>query len=136
MLQRKLMVGRCGVPFTQLRFASLPRGSQTPSEPDWVKRCHLDGSPQLFNVLRDEMSLVGPRAQTTEHVARYQDWQRQRLLVAPGMTGLWFSNGRIDLTFDEMTRLDLYYAEHWSAWLDLKTILRTVLALLQGRPRT
>jgi lipopolysaccharide/colanic/teichoic acid biosynthesis glycosyltransferase len=80
------------------------------------------------------MSLIGPRAQPPDQVARYQDWQRPRLLVSPGMTGLWFSNGRIDLTFDEMVRLDLFYAEHWSAWLDVKILLRTLVALLRGRP--
>ena len=80
------------------------------------------------------MSLIGPRAQTVDHVTQYQDWQRQRLLVSPGMTGLWFSNGRTDLTFDEMVRLDLFYAEHWSAWLDVKILLRTAVALLRGRP--
>ena len=78
------------------------------------------------------MSLIGPRAQAPEQVARYQDWQRQRLLIDPGMTGLWFSNGHTDLTFDEMVRLDLFYAEHWSVWLDLKILLRTFVALLQG----
>jgi lipopolysaccharide/colanic/teichoic acid biosynthesis glycosyltransferase len=133
-LRRRVMVGRCGVPFTQLRFAVPPQTGEACSLPSWVQRCHIDGSPQLLNVLRDEMSLVGPRAQPAEQVARYQDWQRQRLLIPPGMTGLWFSNGRTDLTFDEMARLDLFYAEHWSVWLDLKIALRTLLALLRGRP--
>ncbi len=132
-LSRRLMVGRCGVPFTQLRFAP-PRAEDGGARSSWLQRSHLDGAPQLFNVIRDEMSLIGPRAQTTEQVARYQDWQRQRLLISPGMTGLWFSNGRTDLTFDEMVRLDLFYAEHWSAWLDIKILLRTVVALVRGRP--
>ncbi len=131
-LQRRTMVGKCGVPFEQIRFAaSTGRSHQQPS---WIQRAHLDGAPQLFNVLQDHMSLVGPRAQSPHQVARYRDWQRQRLLVAPGMTGLWFSNGRNELTFDEMVRLDLFYAEHWSAWLDIKILLRTSVALLRGRP--
>jgi lipopolysaccharide/colanic/teichoic acid biosynthesis glycosyltransferase len=134
-LKRRTMVGRCGVPFIQHRFFAPRQAGARSSLPSWVQRCHLDGAPQLFNVLRDEMSLVGPRAQPVELVAGYQDWQRQRLLIAPGMTGLWFSNGRTDLTFDEMTRLDLFYAEHWSVWLDLKIVLRTLLALLRGRPQ-
>jgi lipopolysaccharide/colanic/teichoic acid biosynthesis glycosyltransferase len=135
MLVRRTMVGRCGVPFTQYRFASVSRrNGDDATQSTWLQRCHLDGAPQLFNVLRDDMSLIGPRAQPPDQVARYQDWQRPRLLVSPGMTGLWFSNGRIDLTFDEMVRLDLFYAEHWSAWLDVKILLRTLVALLRGRP--
>lgn len=134
-LQRRTMVGRCGVPFVQLRFAGTSPVSGLPASPSWVQRCHLDGAPQLFNVLSDDMSLVGPRAQTPNQVSQYQDWQRQRLLIPPGMTGLWFSNGHTDLTFDEMTRLDLFYAEHWSTWLDVKVSLRTLIALLRGRPR-
>ncbi len=130
-LQRRTMAGKCGVPFQQLRFASATQSFQKPS---WIQRAHLDGAPQLFNILRDDMSLVGPRAQTPHQVAGYRDWQRQRLLVAPGVTGLWFSNGRTELTFDDMVRLDLFYAEHWSAWLDAKILLRTSVALFRGRP--
>ena len=130
---RRLMVGRCGVPYTQLRFAP-PRSDPDAANSTWLQRSHLDGAPQLLNVIRADMSLIGPRAQAAGNVARYQDWQRQRLLVSPGMTGLWFSNGRTDLTFDEMVRLDLFYAEHWSAWLDVKILLRTAVALLRGRP--
>ncbi|HET9660882.1 MAG TPA: sugar transferase [Thermomicrobiales bacterium] len=133
-LMRRKMVGRCGVPFTQLRFASPPPLEHDASSSSWMHRCHLDGAPQLLNVLRADMSLIGPRAQPADRTAHYQDWQRQRLLIAPGMTGLWFSNGRTDLTFDEMVRLDLFYAEHWSAWLDSKILLRTMVALLRGRP--
>lgn len=131
--QRRPMVGRCGVPFTQLRFAAGPRNENGSTGRSWVQRVHLDGAPQLFNVLAGDMSLVGPRAQNSDQVERYQDWQRQRLLIAPGMTGLWFSNGSIDLTFDEMVRLDLFYAEHWSVWLDLKVLLRSLVALTRGR---
>jgi lipopolysaccharide/colanic/teichoic acid biosynthesis glycosyltransferase len=131
-LRRRAMVGKCGVPFEQMRFAAPP--NQADHGATWIQRAHLDGSPQLFNILKDEMSLVGPRAQAPKQVGRYRDWQRQRLLIAPGMTGLWFSNGRTELTFDEMVRLDLFYAEHWSTWLDLKILLRTMVALLRGRP--
>jgi lipopolysaccharide/colanic/teichoic acid biosynthesis glycosyltransferase len=131
-LQRRSMVGKCGVPFEQMRFAA--PANQPDTGATWIQRSHLDGAPQLFNILRDEMSLVGPRAQAPTQVGRYRDWQRQRLLIAPGMTGLWFSNGRTELTFDEMVRLDLFYAEHWSVWLDIKILLRTLVALLRGRP--
>lgn len=134
-LQRCTMVGRCGVPFEQLRFASPDRSKTAPGRTTWLQHGRLDGAPQLVNVLRGEMSLVGPRAQGPKAIERYQDWQRQRLLIDPGMTGLWFSNGHTDLTFDEMVRLDLFYAEHWSIWLDSKILLRTLVALLRGRPR-
>ena len=132
-LQRRTMVGRCGVPFSQLRFAIPEPSLGDPDKTTWLQRTHLDGAPQLVNVLRGEMSLVGPRAQAPLQIVRYQDWQRQRLLIAPGLTGLWFSNGRNDLTFDEMVRLDLFYAEHWTVWLDLKILLRTAIAIVEGR---
>ncbi len=102
------MVGRCGVPFEQLRFAPPERSGAPSGRATWLQRSHLDGAPQLLNVLRGEMSLVGPRAQSPKSIDGYKDWQRQRLLIDPGMTGLWFSNGHTDLTFDEMVRLDLF----------------------------
>jgi lipopolysaccharide/colanic/teichoic acid biosynthesis glycosyltransferase len=79
------------------------------------------------------MSVIGPRPALTEEVAVYDDWHHQRLLVTPGLTGLWQINGRSDLTFDEMVRLDLYYAEHWSPWLDFKILVRTAPAILTQR---
>jgi lipopolysaccharide/colanic/teichoic acid biosynthesis glycosyltransferase len=98
-----------------------------------LRRWSLDELPQFVQVLKGEMSVVGPRPQLMEEVARYEDWQRQRLLMTPGLTGLWQINGRSDLSFDEMVRLDLYYAEHWSLWLDIKVILRTIPAVFAGR---
>lgn len=132
-IRRRQMVGRSGVPFEQLRFIA-PAGIDGET-PNWFQRSHFGGAPQLVNVLRGEMSLIGPHAQLPMQVGRYEDWQRQRLLIRPGSTGLWFSNGRKDLTFDEMVRLDLFYAEHWSIWLDAKIMLRTIVALLRGRPK-
>jgi exopolysaccharide biosynthesis polyprenyl glycosylphosphotransferase len=99
----------------------------------WLRRLSLDELPQFFHILRGEMSVVGPRPQMPEEVRTYEEWHRQRLLVTPGLTGLWQVNGRSNLTFDEMVRLDLYYAEHWSPWLDIKVILRTIPAVLTGR---
>lgn len=99
----------------------------------WLRRWSLDELPQVWDVLRGQMSLVGPRPPLPAEVKRYEDWHRQRLLVRPGMTGLWQVNGRSNLTFDEMVRLDLYYAEHWSPWLDAKIVLRTIPAVLSGR---
>ncbi len=99
----------------------------------FLRRWSLDELPQFLQVLRGEMSLVGPRPQLPEEVASYDEWHHQRLLVTPGLTGLWQVNGRSNLTFDEMVRLDLYYAEHWSPWLDAKILLRTIPAVLSGR---
>ncbi|MDI3339331.1 MAG: undecaprenyl-phosphate glucose phosphotransferase [Sphaerobacter sp.] len=98
-----------------------------------LRRTSLDELPQFINVLLGDMSVVGPRPQVPSEVAAYADWHYQRLLVTPGLTGLWQVNGRSDLTFDEMVKLDLYYAENWSPWLDIKLILRTIPAVLLGR---
>ena len=98
----------------------------------WLRRYSLDELPQFWQVLKGEMSVVGPRPQLPEEVDQYEDWHRQRLFATPGLTGLWQINGRSDLSFDEMVRLDLYYAEHWSLWLDIKVMLRTVPAVLRG----
>lgn len=98
-----------------------------------LRRSSLDELPQFFNILLGEMSIVGPRPAVPPEVAEYQDWHYDRLLVPPGLTGLWQVNGRSNLTFDEMVRLDLYYAENWSPWLDVKTIIRTVPAILTAR---
>jgi len=99
----------------------------------FLRRASLDELPQFFNVLLGEMSVVGPRPGVPVEVAAYEDWHYDRLLVLPGLTGLWQVSGRSNLSFDEMVRLDLYYAEHWSPWLDIKTILRTVPAILTAR---
>ncbi|MDQ2682223.1 MAG: sugar transferase [Chloroflexota bacterium] len=98
-----------------------------------LRRWSLDELPQFWHVLVGDMSLVGPRPQMPEEVANYEEWHYQRLAVTPGLTGLWQVNGRSNLSFDEMVRLDLYYAEHWSPWLDMKIVLRTVPAVLLGR---
>jgi exopolysaccharide biosynthesis polyprenyl glycosylphosphotransferase len=98
-----------------------------------IRRISLDEMPQLYNVLRGEMSLVGPRPPLPREVAKYQEWHRRRLAVAPGMTGLWQVSGRSDVTFDEMVLLDLYYIENWSLVLDFKILLRTIPKALFGR---
>jgi exopolysaccharide biosynthesis polyprenyl glycosylphosphotransferase len=99
----------------------------------WLRRTSLDELPNLFNVLRGEMSLVGPRPHVPDEVEIYEPWHRQRLATTPGMTCLWQVNGRSDLSFDEQVRFDLYYAERWSLWLDVKIILRTIPAVLSRR---
>ena len=97
-----------------------------------LRRFSLDEVPNLINVLRGEMSLVGPRPNVPDEVAQYKDWHRRRLSVSPGMTGLWQVSGRSDLTFDEMVLLDIYYAENWSLTLDLGILLRTIPKVLGG----
>jgi len=96
----------------------------------FLRRSSLDELPQFINVLRGEMSIVGPRPGLPPEVAQYQPWQRQRLEVPPGITGLWQVSGRSDLLFDEMCLLDIYYIENWSLGLDLTIMFRTIPQIL------
>jgi lipopolysaccharide/colanic/teichoic acid biosynthesis glycosyltransferase len=99
----------------------------------FLRRTSLDELPQFVNVLRGEMSLVGPRPATTYEVAQYDIWHRRRVLEAkPGITGLWQVNGRSRIKFADMVRLDLRYAKTWSPWMDLKILLRTPAAVVFG----
>ena len=99
----------------------------------FLRRTSLDELPQFINVLRGEMSLVGPRPAIAYEVEAYDIWHRRRVLEAkPGITGLWQVNGRCRVKFDEMVRLDLRYAKTWSPWLDLKILLRTPVAVVFG----
>ena len=91
----------------------------------FLRRFSLDELPQLINVLRGEMSFIGPRPNLPEEVEQYKEWHKKRLSVSPGMTGLWQVSGRSDLTFDEMVLLDIYYAENWSLGMDLGILLMT-----------
>lgn len=97
-----------------------------------LRRYSLDELPQLFNVLRGQMSLVGPRPPLPGEVARYDRDVHRRLLVRPGITGLWQVSGRSDLDWDETVRLDLYYVENWSVALDLEIVWKTLSAVLRG----
>ena len=157
-LFRQQRVGRNGAHFTCLKFRCMvedaddqraeliravagidPRLFKLADDPrvtrmgKRLRRWSLDELPQFVNILRGEMSVVGPRPPLLDEVASYDDWHHQRLLVTPGLTGLWQINGRSNLTFDEMVRLDLYYAEHWSPWLDFKIVMRTAPAILTRR---
>ncbi len=98
-----------------------------------LRRYSLDELPQLWNVVTGKMSLVGPRPPLPAEVERYGDDVRRRLLVKPGLTGLWQVSGRSDLTWEESVRLDLYYVENWSFVLDLTILLKTVGAVAAGR---
>ncbi len=99
----------------------------------FLRRFSIDELPQLFNVMRGEMSLVGPRPLPERDYLLLDDLHRKRYLVLPGMTGLWQVSGRADLSFDELVRLDFYYIETWSIWLDLVILVRTVPAVLFKR---
>jgi exopolysaccharide biosynthesis polyprenyl glycosylphosphotransferase len=98
----------------------------------FLRRTSLDELPQFWNVLRGEMSLVGPRPAIPDEVEAYLEWHKRRLEARPGMTGLWQVSGRSLLSFDEMVLLDIYYIENWSVWLDFKILLRTVPQVLFG----
>lgn len=98
----------------------------------FIRRFSIDELPQLFNVFRGEMSLVGPRPPLPREVARYDEDARRRLAVRPGMTGLWQVSGRSDLSWEDSVRLDLYYVDNWSVLQDLVILSRTVRAVLGG----
>jgi lipopolysaccharide/colanic/teichoic acid biosynthesis glycosyltransferase len=98
-----------------------------------LRRFSIDELPQLWNVLRGEMSLVGPRPLPLRDFELLDSWHRGRYRVLPGITGLWQVSGRSELDFDDLVRLDFYYVENWSIWLDIEIIARTPLAVLRGR---
>ena len=98
-----------------------------------LRRLSLDELPQLVNVLRGQMSLVGPRPLPLRDHAMLDDWHKARYLVLPGMTGLWQISGRSGLEFDDLVRLDFTYIENWSIWSDISIIVRTIPAVLTGR---
>lgn len=157
-LYRQTRVGKNGKPFTMLKFRCMVENADemwadlvsATAEADarlfklkldprmtrsgrWLRRYSLDELPQFLHVLSGEMSVIGPRPPIPLEVESYDEWHHQRFLVKPGLTGLWQVNGRSSLTFDEMVRLDLYYAENWSPWMDFKIMLRTLPAILLGR---
>ena len=100
-----------------------PRGpARDARSAPFLRRLSLDEIPQLWNVLRGEMSLVGPRPLPLRDYERLEGWHRKRYLVLPGMTGLWQISGRSNLGFDDLVRLDFYYLENWSIWLDISIL--------------
>jgi exopolysaccharide biosynthesis polyprenyl glycosylphosphotransferase len=98
-----------------------------------LRRFSLDEVPQVLNVLRGEMSLVGPRPLPVRDYEQLEEWHRKRSLVLPGMTGLWQISGRSELSFDDLVRLDFYYLDNWSIWLDVSILLKTLPAVLDRR---
>jgi exopolysaccharide biosynthesis polyprenyl glycosylphosphotransferase len=99
----------------------------------FLRKFSIDEFPQLFNVLRGDMSLVGPRPPLPQEVARYESWQRRRLSMKPGITCLWQISGRNEVSFHEWMKLDLTYIDNWSLLLDLKILLKTVPVVLLGK---
>jgi exopolysaccharide biosynthesis polyprenyl glycosylphosphotransferase len=98
-----------------------------------LRRFSLDEVPQLLNVLRGQMSLVGPRPLPLRDYEQLEDWHRKRYNVLPGVTGLWQISGRSNLGFDDLVRLDFYYLENWSLWMDIAILAKTVPAVLGAR---
>ncbi len=156
-IYRQARVGRNGNVFTTLKFRSMYTGAhqlrrqladqnhagrglfKVRNDPRvtrvgrFIRRASIDEIPQLINVLRGEMSLVGPRPPLPEEYARYETWEKRRLEVTPGLTGLWQVRGRSEVTFEEMVLMDLYYIENWSLHLDLQILLKTLPVVLFGR---
>jgi len=98
-----------------------------------LRKYSIDELPQLWSVLKGDMSLVGPRPAGPHEWDKYEPWQRRRLSLTPGITCLWQVNGRNRISdFDEWVKLDLYYIDNWSLWLDIKILCRTVLVVLRG----
>lgn len=97
-----------------------------------IRKLSIDELPQLMNVLIGDMSLVGPRPPVPIEVERYSAWHKKRLRVRPGLTGLWQVSGRSELPFEDMIRLDIYYIENWSLWMDFRIILRTIPTVIFG----
>jgi exopolysaccharide biosynthesis polyprenyl glycosylphosphotransferase len=153
---RQIRIGKDGEPFTVWKFRTMVvdaesrkaellarnegngalfkmrRDPRVTRAGAWLRRRSLDELPQLFNVLLGNMSLVGPRPALAVEVAEYRDHMRRRLVVKPGITGLWQVNGRSDLSWDEAERLDLRYVENWSLALDLQILWKTLSAVIHG----
>jgi exopolysaccharide biosynthesis polyprenyl glycosylphosphotransferase len=111
------------------KLRSDPRVTRTGA---WLRRNSLDELPQLVNVLLGDMSLVGPRPPLASEVEKYDEWTRRRLLVRPGITGLWQTQGRSDLSWEDSVRLDLYYVENWSLTGDIIILYRTVRSVARA----
>jgi exopolysaccharide biosynthesis polyprenyl glycosylphosphotransferase len=99
----------------------------------FLRKFSLDELPQLFNVLRGDMSLVGPRMITPEEMPKYEQWGMNLLTVRPGLTGLWQVSGRSDLSYQDRVRLDMYYIRNWTIWLDFQLLFQTIPTVIRGK---
>jgi lipopolysaccharide/colanic/teichoic acid biosynthesis glycosyltransferase len=97
-----------------------------------LRKYSLDELPQLINVIRHEMSLVGPRMISPEEMEKYHQWGTNLLTIRPGITGLWQVSGRSDISYEERVRLDMFYIRNWTVWLDLQLLIRTLPAAIKG----
>ena len=155
-LFRQVRIGRDGLPFEMLKFRSMTDGADRQrdallalNEHDgplfkikndprittvgrWLRRYSLDELPQLWNVVRGDMALIGPRPPLPGEVEHYGGDIGRRLMVKPGITGLWQVSGRADVSWTEAVRLDLYYVENWSLALDLAILVKTAKTVLTG----
>ena len=158
-LFRHVRVGLHGRTFTCLKFRTMVRGAEEMNDDlefmnemdgpafkvsddprvtavgRFLRKWSLDELPQLINVLRGEMSLVGPRPAPPREVEGYSIWHRRRLAMRPGLTGYWQVEARSDESFDRRAELDLAYIDRWSLWMDFKIMARTIPAIIsqQGR---
>jgi lipopolysaccharide/colanic/teichoic acid biosynthesis glycosyltransferase len=153
---RQRRIGQWGKPFNSFRFRTMNTGLDQEKQIShhnrsgeavfklvndprmtsvgmFLRKTSMDELPQLFNVLRGEISLVGPRPLLEYEVELYKDWDKHRLDAIPGITGIWQVHGANYINFDEMVKSDIWYIEHRSFWLDLKLLLETLLASLRGR---
>jgi exopolysaccharide biosynthesis polyprenyl glycosylphosphotransferase len=99
----------------------------------YLRKFSIDEFPQLINVLRGEMSLVGPRMISPPELEKYEQWDINLLTVRPGITGLWQISGRSDVSYEERVRLDMQYIRNWNIWLDLQILFRTIPAVIKGK---
>ena len=156
-LFKQVRSGRSGRKFTMLKFRSMVTDAEQIKEKlahmnemdgpvfkikrdpritkvgRFIRKTSIDELPQLFNIIAGDMSMVGPRPPLPSEVEQYEPWQRRRLSVKPGLTGLWQVSGRNQVDFDEWMQLDLAYIDNWSLWLDVKILFRTVPAVLLHR---
>ena len=98
-----------------------------------MRKSSLDELPQIINVIKGEMSLVGPRPIVKDEVVRFGDYARDCLMVRPGMTGLWATSGRNDIDYDERARMESWYIHNWSLWLDISLLFRTIPVVIKGK---
>lgn len=152
-LYRQERVGKDSVPFQMIKLRTMTEGAHAMRDElgavgplfklrrdprftpigGFLRRHSLDELPQLWNVLRGEMSLIGPRPALPEEVAEYTAWEARRLSVLPGMTGLWQVSGRSDLPWEEAVRLDLEYVDRHDAAMDASILLRTVGVVITAK---
>lgn len=130
--------GLLAAPFEMLKFKTMRDGDEIDSKRvtslgNWLRKYSLDELPQLWNVLKGEMSLIGPRPYLQEYLSLYSDHQQKRHWVLPGITGWAQVNGGNELSWEEKLDLDVYYVDNFGFWLDLKIVGKTVLLLLQGK---